>query len=176
MYTITRLARRFGLSRSTLLYYDSIGLLKPSTGGNGEYRRYSEEDAGRLEQICAYREAGLRLKEIREILDSPRNDLSEILQRRLGELSEDVARIRRQQRLLVGLLRNERVRATVAPMSKELWVSLLEASGFSEEDMRRWHVEFERFAPDKHQQFLEYLCIPRKEIAKIRDWARNETG
>ena len=30
MLTISALARRFGLARSTLLHYDRIGLLKPS--------------------------------------------------------------------------------------------------------------------------------------------------
>ncbi len=30
MYTIKHLYKEFHLSRSTLLYYDSIGLLKPS--------------------------------------------------------------------------------------------------------------------------------------------------
>ena len=52
MYTIGKLAKKFDLSRSTLLYYDSIGLLKPSSRTESEYRQYSEDDAARLEQIC----------------------------------------------------------------------------------------------------------------------------
>jgi len=39
--TVGRLARRFGLSRSALLYYHRIGLLVPSMGGDGRYRRYT---------------------------------------------------------------------------------------------------------------------------------------
>ncbi len=47
----------------------------------------------------------------------------------------------------------------------------LKASGLTEADMRRWHVEFERAAPEDHQQFLEFLHIPEGEIRTIRDWS-----
>lgn len=50
-YTVGRLVRRFGLSRSALLYYDTIGLLRPSRRARGDYRRYGPADARRLEQI-----------------------------------------------------------------------------------------------------------------------------
>ena len=43
---------------------------------------------------------------------------------------------------------------------------------FSEDDMRRWHMEFEKSAPSEHQEFLEFLHIPSDEITKIRDWSR----
>ena len=59
MWTVTQLAQRCGLSRSTLLYYESIGLLKPPSRSGGNYRRYGEQDLQRLEQICLYRDAGL---------------------------------------------------------------------------------------------------------------------
>jgi hypothetical protein len=57
--------------------------------------------------------------------------------------------------------------------TKEKWVSIMKAAGFDEADMRRWHVEFERSAPDEHQEFLEFLHIPKEEIASIREWSRN---
>ncbi len=64
MYTIRKLAAEFGLSRSTLLYYDSIGLLKPSSRSESGYRQYSEGDNKQLRQICTYRQMGLQLKEL----------------------------------------------------------------------------------------------------------------
>jgi len=39
-YPDSQLAGRFGLSRSTLLYYDSIGLLSPSERTASNYRLY----------------------------------------------------------------------------------------------------------------------------------------
>jgi hypothetical protein len=57
-------------------------------------------------------------------------------------------------------------------MTKEKWVSIMKASGFSAADMRRWHVEFERSAPHDHQQFPEFLHIPQKQVRSIRQWSR----
>ena len=60
MYRISQLAEQFGLSRSTLLYYDRIGLLSPSARSEAGYRQYSAADRGRLESICSLRRAGTR--------------------------------------------------------------------------------------------------------------------
>ena len=48
--TVGRLAKRFGLSRSTLLYYDRLGLLCPSGRSGGDYRLYEDADAQRLDR------------------------------------------------------------------------------------------------------------------------------
>jgi hypothetical protein len=50
----------------------------------------------------------------------------------------------------------------------------MKAAGFSEDDMRRWHAEFERAAPGEHQEFLEFLHIPAEELGRIRAWSRGE--
>lgn len=171
MYTIGRLAKKYHLSRSTLLYYDSIGLLKPRGRGRNNYRRYSHEDDRRLEQICLYRQAGLSLNDIGKILDSRENKLTAVLEGRLEELNEDIHRLRRQQRFIIGLLKNNELFEHYNVMTKETWTSLLAASGFSNEDMSRWHMEFERMAPQKHRRFLEFLGIPQEEIKGIRQMA-----
>ena len=43
-YSVSRLGRRYGLSRSTLLYYDRIGLLSASARSAAGYRVYGERD------------------------------------------------------------------------------------------------------------------------------------
>jgi hypothetical protein len=53
-------------------------------------------------------------------------------------------------------------------MTKDKWVSIMQAAGFSEEDMLRWHHQFEQKAPAEHQEFLEFLHIPAAEIGTIR--------
>ncbi len=59
-------------------------------------------------------------------------------------------------------------------MTKEKWMSIMKSSGFTDADMDRWHVEFERSAPNDHQAFLEFLHIPSEEIHQIRDWCQQE--
>ena len=171
MYTIGRLARKFKLSRSTLLYYDAIGLLRPAGRSKGEYRRYAEDDARRLERICLYRRAGVPLKDIVKLLDNTRERGTSVLENRLEQLNEQIKKLRDQQRLIVELLQDSRALDRIAPMNRATWVELLSASGFSREDMLRWHVAFESRSPGKHREFLEFVCIPDKDIAAIREWA-----
>lgn len=171
MLTAGRLARRFALSRTALLYYDRIGLLRPQARTASGYRCYSDVDVARLEQICTLRGAGLRLGEIKQILAGRGNVLTRVLERRLEELNGEIDARRSQQRFILGLLKTKRARSQIRVMNKELWVSLLEAAGFSSEDRSRWHAEFERLAPERHQEFLEFLCLTDQEIAGIRQRA-----
>lgn len=57
-------------------------------------------------------------------------------------------------------------------MTKDRWVAVMRAAGFTEADMHRWHREFEKSAPEDHQAFLEFLHIEAGEIARIREWSR----
>jgi hypothetical protein len=57
-------------------------------------------------------------------------------------------------------------------ITKEKWVSIMKSCGFSNEQMYRWHAEFERSAPEEHQEFLEFLHIPAQEILTIREQSR----
>lgn len=172
MYTIGKLANKYGLSRSTLLYYDRIGLLCPSGHAKGEYRQYSGDDDARLAKICEYRKAGIALKEIGKILDDPaETTMGDALEGRLAELNEEMAVLKNQQALIAGLLGRTDLLSEHEAMNKATWVSLLRAAGFGEDDMCRWHVQFERSAPDKHEQFLRQLHIPDDEISAIRSMA-----
>jgi len=170
---ITELGRRHGLSRSTLLYYDRIGLLRASGRSAAGYRRYSDADQLRLERICTYRRTGLPLKEIARILDAPKGRVTGALRQRIEELDDEMRTLRQQQALLARLLESGNVPMGSEVMDKATWVALLAASGFTEQDMQRWHVEFERSAPDKHLRFLRFLGIDAKEAAAIRRRSRS---
>ena len=174
--TVGRLAATFGLSRSTLLYYDSIGLLTPSTRSHANYRLYSKEDVARMERIRLYRQAGLPLKDIARLLAGDDTALGELLAARLNDLNREIRELRRQQRLIVKLLKNDAAFRDARAMDKAGWIDVLRATGLSEDDMRRWHVEFERLSPHAHQDFLEGLGIADAEITRIRSWAGRAAG
>jgi MerR family transcriptional regulator, thiopeptide resistance regulator len=169
MWTVTQLAHRCGISRTALLYYESIGLLKPPSRTASNYRRYGAKDLERLEQICAYRKAGLTLADIRAVLERPSGDASRVLQRRLLELDGEIEALRGHQRSILRLLKQSNSLGKAKNMTKQKWTSIMQAAGFSDEQMWRWHAEFERSAPDDHQKFLEYLHIAPEEIGRIRE-------
>ena len=170
--SVGKLGRRFGLSRTALLYYDRIGLLSPSSRTEAGYRVYTDGDVQRLESICRYRDAGLPLAQIRELLDGQKSRSAELLEARLDQLNTEIARLREQQQIIVRLLaRPEKLRATRA-MDKARWVGILRAAGLDDADMQRWHQEFERMAPEAHQDFLESLGLPKSEVKRVRGWSR----
>ena len=68
-YTPKQLASMSGVSVRTLHHYDQIGLLVPQRRDNG-YRSYSAADVERLQQILLYRQMGLELQSIGELLDA----------------------------------------------------------------------------------------------------------
>lgn len=176
MMSVTQLARSCGLSRSTVLYYESIGLLRPAGRSASRYRRYGEREFARLREICTYRDAGLKLADIRALLSRGGNDASAVLERRLAEIGTEIGRLRDHQRSILALLKNQSRWRKLDDMTKDKWVSIMRASGFTDDDMHRWHAEFEKAAPEEHEQFLEYLHIGPPEIARIREWSRAGTS
>jgi MerR family transcriptional regulator, thiopeptide resistance regulator len=166
--TVTRLARECNLSRTAVLYYESIGLLRRPRRSDGNYRVYTARDLDRLRQICAYRDAGLALADIRAVLDARPSDAAAVLRRRMLELNAEIEQMREHQRTIAQLLK---LGKDTEMVTKQKWTAIMTAAGFTEEDMRRWHREFERSAPGEHQEFLEFLHIPAEEIRTIRAWS-----
>jgi DNA-binding transcriptional MerR regulator len=80
VYTVKQLSDLAGVSVRTLHYYDSIGLLHPSEVRANNYRYYDEAALLRLQQILFYREIGLELTQIKDILNSPDFDLRRALE------------------------------------------------------------------------------------------------
>jgi len=179
MLTVTKLARRCGVSRTTLLYYESIRLIPPPQRSGSNYRYYDETDVQRLLQIRSYRDAGLTIDDIRAIMGATitkhsGSKASGVLKRRLLELDAEIATLRGHQRAILKLLQSKAL-GKAKMISKEKWVSIMKACGFTEEQMSRWHAEFERSAPAEHQEFLEFLHIPADEITNIRNQSRTRS-
>ena len=138
-------------------------------------RYYTDADQRRLERIGHFREAGLSLKEIRAVLSSSGKPGTRLLETRLRETTQNIVGLKNQQRLLAGMLR--RVTSGKRPpiVDVELWVEMLDAAGMDEDARRRWHAEFERRAPEGHQEFLLSLGIAGDEVERIQRWSRGET-
>jgi len=173
-YTIGKLANKFNLSRSTLLYYDSIGLLSPIKRGNSNYRIYSEENCKRLEQIAIYRQAGLSLQQMQEILDSTKCIAAVSLEVKLEEINEEIAILRQQQHFIIKLLQDSRLLERVSVIQKDSLTGLMQSAGIDEKAQWRLHNQFEEKFPDKHQEFLQLLGLTPEQISEIRDWSRRE--
>lgn len=175
-YSISQIARACGLSRSTLLFYDRLGLLRSSGRTGSGYRVYSPKDLKRLMRIRQFREAGLSLKEIRSVLATGGSPGARLLEQRMRRTAEEIVGLKNQQRLLAGMLRQVAAGTRPRCVDRAMWVEMLKVAGMDQNAMNRWHREFERRSPDGHQEFLLSLGIPPNEAAGIRSLSRGEAG
>jgi len=112
-YTIKKLADMSGVSRRTLRYYDEMGLLKPNSINSSGYRVYTQKEIDKLQQILFYRQLGVSLKNIQNIVNS--GDFDE-----LKALREHHKRLLQEREELILLINN--VEKTI--MSKERRVTM----------------------------------------------------
>lgn len=71
LFTIEQVSAQTGLTKRTLRYYEEVGLLPPTDRTEGNYRRYTEADLKRLENIKKLRDLlGFSLADIREIMEA----------------------------------------------------------------------------------------------------------
>lgn len=87
-YTVQKLAQMAGVSSRTLRYYDEIGILKPARTNSSGYRIYGQQEVDRLQQILFYRELGISLDQIKEIISAPAFDAADALKEHREKLLE----------------------------------------------------------------------------------------
>lgn len=85
-YTVQRLGKVAGVSSRTLRYYDEIGILKPARINSSGYRIYGEPEVNRLQHILFYRELGVSLESIKDIITAPSFDVAIALREHRGKL------------------------------------------------------------------------------------------
>ncbi|WP_335872750.1 MerR family transcriptional regulator [Bacillus sp. 2205SS5-2] len=85
-YTVKKLGQLAGVSTRTLRYYDEIGLLKPARANSSGYRIYGETEVDRLQHILFYKELGVGLEQIGDILNDPTFDATEALKEHWEQL------------------------------------------------------------------------------------------
>lgn len=79
-FSVKAVSSLAGVTVRTLHLYDEMGLLLPSMRTDAGYRYYEEKDLYRLQQILFYKELGISLKDIADILDNPEFDLIKALE------------------------------------------------------------------------------------------------
>ena len=77
-YTIGTICKKTGITKSTLRFYESMGIIKPSyVDENTGYRYYSPEDFWEIEIVKMCKKLNFPLKKIKEMQD--KQDINELL-------------------------------------------------------------------------------------------------
>ena len=140
-YTVKQLSDLAGISIRTLHYYDEIGLLKPEAVGANGYRYYGDESLLKLQQILFYRELGLELSGIKDIVTRAGFDVQAALESHRKSLQ---GRVERLNRLIATVDDTILHLKGKKEMSKK---RLFEA--FSEEEQEKYAAEAERMYDPK---------------------------
>jgi DNA-binding transcriptional MerR regulator len=116
--SITKLAADVGVASGTLRFYERSGLLSPSGRSTAGYRLFDESVSERVRFIKDSQRAGLRLREIRELLHVRDEGACscghtiELVARRIEELDTEIARLATlRAELVVMQEQNEECRA-----------------------------------------------------------------
>lgn len=167
--TIARAARAVGLSRTTLMYYERLGLIAPARRAGSRYRLFRPADLQALFLIGRWRAAGLPLATVRHLL-AQRADVPKALREHLRALDRSIDALRAQRSLTLDLLGGRGRGDGGAPTTKGAWTAMFRAIGMSDAQMRQWHAQFERRSRAGHGAFLRSLGLGPAEIGRIRRW------
>ncbi len=96
-YTISDLAREFGVTTRTIRFYEEQGLVSPRR--EGQKRLYSPADRVRIQLILRGKRIGMTLRESAEVIDmyDPANNNSDQLSSLLAVVAEKRAKLLQQR-------------------------------------------------------------------------------
>lgn len=107
--TVAKLAGRAGLSPDAVRYYERVGLLPPPARSGAGYRLYDERLVDRLSFIKGAQRTGLKLRQIRELLEvidrgvCPCGHTESLLGERIAEIDHEIKQLRDVRKQLVAL-------------------------------------------------------------------------
>ena len=105
--TVGQAARRTGLTQKAIRLYETRGLLPPPERTESGYRTYSQPDIELLRFIRRARSLGLRLDEIKKIIDlqrdgtQPCSKVLQLLGAHIQEIDRTISDLRALRRALV---------------------------------------------------------------------------
>lgn len=98
---VAALARAVGVKPDTIRFYDRVGLLSASSRTTTNHRRYDNTAVDRLQFIQGAQRLGLRLADIRQLLDvrdageCPCESAASLLTQRLADIDAEIAKLTR---------------------------------------------------------------------------------
>lgn len=82
LYTVGEVAERFSLTVRALRHWEAQGLLAPTARSWSNYRLYSREDCVRVQRIVVYRATGMKLMDIKALLDCGDSEIEHLKRQR----------------------------------------------------------------------------------------------
>lgn len=147
-FTVKQLADLARISVRTLHHYDDIGLLKPAYLGNNGYRYYEQPQFNRLQQVLMYRDFGLSLDQIGDILDKPDYDIADALRGHRQRLAERLRGLNDLMHVIEKTLRRIDGDTDMSDTHPNIWQSEAKTAEYKQWLMDRYSETLDRSFDD----------------------------
>ncbi len=159
--TVNEVSKLSGVSIRCLQYYDKIGLLIPEKYSEAGYRLYGYSSLERLQQILLFRELEFPLKEIKQIIDSPgynktdvilqQIDLLTLKKQRIDSLIEFAERLKMKEGNIMDFdVFNKKKEEEYTSLAKEKWGNTKQFKEFEENTKNK----SEKDKQDENNEFM----------------------
>lgn len=95
----SEISKIVGISKRTLQFYDDEGMIKVERSENN-YRLFDERTLENLWEIMIYKEMGLKLGEIKQLLEMTENEKKGFYREYIGQIEEKIKELERQKRFI----------------------------------------------------------------------------
>lgn len=95
----SEISKIVGLSKRTLQFYDDEGMIKVERSETN-YRLYDESVLEKLWEIMIYKEMGLKLEEIKQLLGMPENEKKRFCKAHMRKIEEKINGLEEQKRFI----------------------------------------------------------------------------
>lgn len=136
--TVGDAARLLGLSVRTLHHWDHIGLVVPNARTHAEYRLYSRDDIARLHRVLVYRELGMPLGRIRDVLDDPDVDEAAHLASQRDLLTQRIVRLQQMVCAVDRMMEANDMNTPLTPHEQAQAFGAEWSDAYAEEAQERW--------------------------------------
>lgn len=93
MMKLKEICESVGVSRRSIQCYEKAGLMEPTDKNKYGHLLYDENALHRAKLIRFLQELGFKLRDIKEIIDAPRKEMRDALEKRIQELEIETAQL-----------------------------------------------------------------------------------
>ncbi|MDO5093240.1 MAG: MerR family transcriptional regulator [Propionibacteriaceae bacterium] len=162
--TVGAVAQLVGVTVRTLHHWDEIGLVQPSARAWSGYRLYDAADIARIHRVLVYREIGMPLAQIAEVLDQGTDTAHLLRQRDL--LAERISSLQRMARAVELMLERSSTMTPLTP-AEQAEIFGTDWSGYHKEAEQAWGE-----TPEWAQSAARQATMSKQDWIEVRDETR----
>ncbi|SEK33652.1 DNA-binding transcriptional regulator, MerR family [Nonomuraea pusilla] len=175
--TVGAAALHVDVTVRTLHHWDRVGLVRPSGRTASGYRLYSAADIARIHRVLIYRELGLSLDDIGELLDAPTSDMTVPLRQQRAQLLDRISRLQAMVDAVDRMIEAVRAGILLSPEEQvaifgQRWQpSLIVGARERWGDTAQWAQYAERAAgrtPEDWQQIADNITVFEHDLAAAK--------